>query len=168
MKFNILDDDGFISIVNIDKYQGFVGDDWQFDQLMEHFVNRMNQHEIIIWASSEDGGGNWNVEVLDQPSEKKEFRHFDSSINVASGLLYFCTYSDLTMVAQFKNQNLPLKHNSHLKININSGFYQVTVRQMFDPENSDFYEDDMTHFEIILKKNNRHIDQRADKVFWWS
>jgi hypothetical protein len=63
MKLKIIDDDGFIALVNGANYQGFVDDDWQFDQLMTHFINQMNIGNIVVWQTSNDGGGNWLVSI---------------------------------------------------------------------------------------------------------
>jgi hypothetical protein len=48
MKIDFLDEDGFISIINADKYRGFVDGDWQLNQLLQHFVDQMNSHNMII------------------------------------------------------------------------------------------------------------------------
>ena len=49
MKFQINDEDGFISIINNQKYQSFVDEDWQFDPLIQYFIQQMNQQSLIIW-----------------------------------------------------------------------------------------------------------------------
>ena len=77
MKLRIIDDDGFIALVNSANYQGFVGDEWQFEQLMSHFVNQMNAGNIVIWQTSDDGGGNWLVSIQEQPSDTQAFRQFE-------------------------------------------------------------------------------------------
>jgi len=166
MTFDFLDEDGFISIVNADKYKGFVDSDWQLDQLLQHFVDQMNNNSLIIWNSNEDGGNKWTIEILNQPSEKEEFRHFSFPITVTNDCLYLVPYNDLTIAAQFENEIVPSKYNSHLKVNIANGFYNVTVRQMFDPKNFG-YEAEATHFEIIFNIGNV-TDQKTSKVFWWT
>jgi hypothetical protein len=166
MTFDFLDEDGFISIVNVDKYKGFVDSDWQLDQLFQHFVDQMNNNSLIIWKTNEDGGNEWNIKILNQPSEKKEFRCFSFPIIVTNGCLYLVPYNDLTMVAQFENETVPSKHNLHLKVNIANGFYNVIVRQMFDP--NDFkYEVEASHFEIIFNVGDVS-NQKTSKIFWWT
>jgi len=167
MTFHFSDEDGFISMVNADKYKGFVDNDWQLGQLFRHFVDQMNDSNIIIWASNEDGGNEWKIEISDEPSPIKEFKHFSFPIRVTNSCLYLVSYTDLTMAAQFEDEKIPAKHNSHLKIDIANGLYDVIVRQMFDPKNFN-YEDDIVHFEIILNSTNTTADQKATKVFWWA
>jgi len=45
-------EDGSISIVNADKYKGYVDSDWQLDQLFQHFNDQMNNNNLIIWKSN--------------------------------------------------------------------------------------------------------------------
>ncbi len=167
MTFDFSDEDGFISIVNADKYQSFVDEDWELDQLLNHFVDQMNDQNMIIWTSNEDGGSQWNIEIVNQPSSKVEFRHFSFPIRVTKDCLYFVPYNDLTMAAQFETEIVPAKHNSHYRIDISNGLYNVIVRQMFDPKDFD-YEADIIHFEIVFSLTNTTADQRANKVFWWT
>ncbi|TCD12112.1 hypothetical protein EZ449_03590 [Pedobacter frigidisoli] len=167
MTFEFSDEDGFISVVNTNKYQGFVDDDWQFDQLLNHFVNQMNDHNIIVWASNEDGGNEWKIDVLNQPSSNKEFSNFSFPISVTNGSLYLVSYNDLTMAAQFEDEVLPSKYNAHLKIDLSNGLYNVTVRQMFNPKNLD-YEAEMVHFELIFILTTEAAEQKANNVFWYT
>lgn len=168
MVFDFSDEDGFISIVNADKYIGYVDADWQLDQLFKHFVDQMNNHNLIICSSNDDGGNEWKIEVLNQPSDKKEFRYFNFPIVVTSETLYFSPYNDLTMAAQFEEEVVPSKHNSHLKIKMDNGLYNVTVRQMLDLKDWKNYNPDEIHFEIIFKSTMESKAQTTDKVFWWT
>ncbi|MET4083186.1 hypothetical protein ABIB40_003155 [Pedobacter sp. UYP30] len=167
MTFEFSDGDGFISIVNADKYKGFVDNDWGLDQLFNHFVDQMNDRNIIIWTSNEDGGNEWNIHISNRPSLNDEFRHFSFPIVVTNECLYLVPYDDLTMVAQFESEVISAKYNSHLKIEMTNGSYNVTIRQMFDPKNFD-YESDIIHFEMIFNSVNTIANQKADKVFWWT
>ena len=50
-ELKISDDSGFLAIVNSDTYKSFVDEDWQLNQLMKHFVDEMNNMNIIFWAT---------------------------------------------------------------------------------------------------------------------
>ena len=166
MTFNFSDEDGFISIVNAERYKGFVDSDWKLEQLFNHFTDQMNERNLIIWTSNQDGGNEWEVEILNQPSSKEEFRSFNFPICVTNNCLYLVSYTDLTMAAQFEDEIVPAKHGSHLKFDISDGLYDVTIRQMFNPKELD-YEAEMIHFEIVFNVTNTTEDKKANKVFWW-
>lgn len=172
MKLKIIDDDGFIALVNSANYQSFVDDGWQFDQLMSHFVDQMNQGNIIVWQTSNDGGGNWSVSVQKQPSSTHAFRQFEQIINVTAGQLFLTNYTDLTMAAQFSDASIPATHNADLKIELENGLYKVTVRQLFYPDNYlehfDTESEENVSFEIVITPTVELIRQQANGVHWYS
>jgi hypothetical protein len=170
MKLKIIDDDGFIALVNGANYQGFVDDDWQFDQLMTHFINQMNIGNIVVWQTSNDGGGNWLVSFQEQSSNASAFRQFDQFINVTTGELFLTNYGDLTMAAQFSDASIPAAHNADLKIELKNGWYKLTVRQLFDPDNYLQHFDTETKenisFEIIITPSAKLVQQQVNGVYW--
>jgi hypothetical protein len=164
MDLEIYDEDGFIAIVNADKYNSFVSNDWQLDQIMNHFINEMNNDSIIFWGTI-PGGGLWKVKILGTPSNEKSFREIKNSISVTSGELYLTNYTDLTMAAQFEDCKIPDKHNSDLKIVIANGRYDLLIRQMFDHENYNYESDDKI-FEIVIKPCDEE-STIIDEIYWW-
>ncbi len=170
MKLNITDDDGFIAIVNGARYQSFLEENWQLDKLMSHFVDQMNIGNIIIWQTSNDGGGNWCVKFQEEQSTTPAFRQFTQSINVTSGELFLTNYSDLTMAAQYSDVPIPSVHNTDLKIELENGFYEVTIKQLFDPSNCWEYFDDQNEdiiaFEVIISPSLKDIQQMVNNVYW--
>ena len=166
MIFHFSDEDGFVALVNAETYEGFVHADWELDQLLHHFVAQMNVQNLVIWASNEDGGGEWKIAVLEQPSAKKAFREFSAAVRVTDDCLYLVSYTDLTMAAQFEDEVLPAEPNSELRIPLANGLYQFTVRQMFNPGDYN-YEEMMTHFEIVFSLEAGPASKVVDSVFWW-
>ena len=165
-EFEITDGSGFLSIVNVDKYKSFVDRDWELDQLMDHFISEMNNDSIIIWATGAQG--RWNVVFLNNRSEMEAFREFYKEISVTNSRLYLTNYEDLTMAAQFDDEVIPSKHNSNLFLTLQNGNYNLTIRQIFDPDDYDQFESIDIHFEIIVaSSNNRSID-RVDEIYWWT
>src|SRR3546814_2681809 len=102
---------------------------------MKHFVDEMNNKYIIFWATG--SAYEWTVSFVDKSSNKKAFREFTSTINVTDEKLYLTNYEDLTMSAQFEDTKIPAKHNSDLIIKLENGLYNLTIRQLFDPERSE-------------------------------
>jgi len=170
MRLKINDDDGFIAVVNRASYNGFVDEDWQFDQLMAHFTDQMRAGNIVIWRTSNDGGGNWLVSFQEQPSATFAFRQFDQFINVTSGELFLTNYADLTMAAQFEDVSIPAAHNAELKIELKNGWYKLTVRQLFNPnspmQHFDTESDENISFEIIITPSTKLTQQQSTEVYW--
>ena len=105
---------------------------------------------------------------MDKPSDKKAFREFSRSIDVSNGQLFLTNYEDLTMAAQFDEEQIPANHNSDLCIKLDNGKYILTVRQMFDPENYEYEQSEKNDFEIITKVDKNDQTKKIDKVFWWT
>ena len=170
MKLKITDDDGFIALVNSATYQSFVDEDWQFDQLISHFVNQMNERNLIIWQTNDNGGGDWLVSFQEQQSTNRAFREFSQLINVTDGALYLTNYSDLTTAAQFYDSTIPAVHNADLKIELENGVYKFSVRQVVNPHDldQDFETDgdESISFEIVIEPGTGFLTERIDNVHW--
>ena len=170
MKLKITDDDGFIALVNSATYQSFVDEDWQFDQLISHFVNQMNQRNLIIWQTNDNGGGDWLVSFQEQQSTNRAFREFSQLINVTDGALYLTNYSDLTMAAQFSDSPIPAVHSADLKIELENGVYKFSVRQVVNPHDldQDFETDgdESISFEIVIEPGTGFLTEHIDNVHW--
>ncbi|TFF35421.1 hypothetical protein [Mucilaginibacter psychrotolerans] len=167
MKLNIIDDEGFIAIVNNDSYQSFVDEDWQFDQLTAHFVSQMNAGNIAIWQTCNDGGGNWLLSFQEHPSATTAFRQFEQNVNVTSGALFLTNYSDLTLAAQFLDERIPARHHADLKIELENGWYKLTVRQMFDPDDYEQeFDEEHISFEVIIMPSAQPLLSPVKNVYW--
>jgi len=165
MNLNIADEDGFIAIVNADKYQGFVSEDWELDQLFTHFTAEMNAQNLIVWQTDHEGGGLWSVEIVKEASEQEAFREFSKTIVVTNGALYLASYTDLTMAAQFKEEAIPSDENTDLKIELANGGYEVLVRQLFNPDEEGEHD---TDFEIVFTKVDDGAMMNSEGVYWFS
>lgn len=167
MKFNVYDEDGLFSIVNTQRYSGFVNEDWTLEQLFEHFVSEMNNQNLIVWKTNNDGGGEWIIEVLEQENSSISFRQFNKTIEVTDNRLFLVPYTDLTMAAQFDDEKLPSKQNSNLEIVLENGIYAVTIKQLFNPDDYDYDDITSTSFQLIFKRINQKQDNNIQNVFWW-
>lgn len=162
-KLKVTDDSGFLAIVNSGTYNSFVDEDWELTQLMDHFIGEMNKNNIIFWATS--SSNEWTVSFVDKPSKKKSFREFSSTIRVTNETLYLTNYEDLTMAAQFKDTKIPAEHNSDLILKLENGLYNLTIRQLFDPEDYDYEVDGKVNFEIIIHKTDKETE-KIDTIYW--
>lgn len=167
MQFTVYDEDGILAVVNGHRYKTFVHEDWELDQLLAHFAAEMNNGNMAVWQTNNDGGGDWDIEVLDKPSDKPAHREFTKTMEVTDGALYISTYTDLTMAAQFAKYKVPAEENAHLRIPLENGPYRITVRQLFNPEESYGVEDGIS-FEIITTKTASPGADKVDGAFWWT
>ena len=162
--FKITDDSGFLAIVNADRFDSFIDEQWELPQLLNRFIEEMNKRHLIIWATGSEN--EWIVEFLDRSTNKNAFREFTKTITVTNGQLFLTNYEDLTMAAQFSDEKIPAKHNAELFIELANGEYEITVRQLSDPEN---YEDENRDpdFEIVIQKAINRKIQPVQGVFWF-
>jgi hypothetical protein len=163
-QLKITDDSGFLAIVNADKYQSFVDSDWGLHQLFNHFVDEMNNGNLIMWATGYEN--EWTVIFLDKPSDDVAFREFSKSIHVTNGKLFLTNYEDLTMAAQFQEEKIPQEGNAELCINLDDGKYDFTIRQLFDQSDHDYVAQEKINFEIIIQPGTEKKDPKIDRVFW--
>jgi hypothetical protein len=159
----ITDDSGILAIVNADKYNSFVSEEWELPQILKRFVDEMNNDNLIIWSTGFKS--TWTVNFLSQPSDKKSFREFSKTIAVTDGQLFLTNYEDLTMSAQYEDEKIPAKHNADLFVKVDNGTYDFKIRQLFDPTDYERRPRD-TDFEIIVQLNTKATDQNVHEVFW--
>jgi len=154
MKYQLFDEDGIIGIVNAEKYNGYISEDWELNELTELFVQQMNEQNLIVWKAAEYGN-NWNLEIRETASNHQASKTFKKTIEVTSDELYLIDYTALTMIAQFENESVKKQCKESLRLDIKNGIYNVIIRQMFDPENIEEEEEDKIHFEIIFEKSTK-------------
>ena len=162
----ITDDSGFLGIVNADKYNSFVSEDWQLSQLFNRFVDEMNNDNLIIWSTGSENV--WTVNFVSNPSDIKSFREFYKTLEVTNGKIFLTNYEDMTMAAQYHDEKIPSKHNADLSIGLGNGRHEFQIRQLFDPKDNNYEPEGKVHFEIVVQTVTSKKSQRIDKVFWQS
>jgi hypothetical protein len=167
ISFKLTDDSGFLAIVNGDRYESFVHEDWDLYQLMDHFVAEMNKENLVIWATGLEN--EWTVVFLPGPSARPAFREFTATIEVTAGRLYLTNYEDLTMVAQFADEKLPRPHQEAQYLELPDGRYALTIRQLYDPAQIDPGAglEPEPHFEIIAVPAAISATDPIESIFWW-
>jgi len=160
----ITDESGFIGIVNADKYNSFVSEDWQLTKLINHFVEEMNSDNLILWATGSENV--WTVQFVSTPSDIKSFREFYKTLEVTNGKIFLTNFEDLTMAAQYADEIIPAKHNTDLSIDLCNGRYEIQVRQLFNQEDNNYQQKGQVNFEIVVRPDSSKGVQQIDKVFW--
>ena len=160
----ISDDSGYIAIVNPERYNSFLDENWELPQLFNRFVGEMNNDNLIIWATAFEN--KCTVNFVTAPSTEISFREFAKTIKVTNEKLYLTNYEDLTTAAQFSNETLPAKHNANLWVALDNGEYEFTIRQLFDPQDDDYDADNKPNFEVVVRPMTRSEPKRVSKIFW--
>ena len=167
MIIEINDFDGIISLVNSDTYKTFVDENWELEQLKQHFIDQMNTDSIIVWQTNNYGGSYWKVNIETKSSEKINCHsEFTKSITVTNGKLYLADYTDLTMAAQFEDNGIPAEGNENQFFEIENGTYNVNVKRLFNPDEE--VDEQKVNFEISLEKIAPSNKVKIDKLFWWT
>lgn len=164
-RLEISDDSGFIGIVNNDLYKGFVSEDWELDDVLKKFKTQTNLGHCAIWSTGEPY--DMSVQILESLSGRNAIRETIINIQVTDGCLWLTNYTDLTMVAQFEDEPIPSKMNSHLKIELDTGNYLVHIRQMTDPKAYEWKEAPEYHFELVFQKQETFTENELETVLWW-
>jgi len=73
--FKITDDSGFLAIVNADRFDSFIDEQWELPQLLNRFIEEMNKRHLIIWGTGSEN--EWTVEFLDRSTNKNVFRIYE-------------------------------------------------------------------------------------------
>lgn len=135
----------FMGLVDAAAYQGFIGDEVTYETLEQHILKQMQQGRLLFWGSITPN--RWTVRLIDQPSNTPAIQSFQGQLQVSSDQLYLVNYDMLMDAAQFEEDALSQQFLPPLAIK--KGWYQVTVHQLFNPEQDAITEEGLG-FEIVL------------------
>jgi hypothetical protein len=130
--YEIIDDSGYLAIIDPVGYRSFVDNDWTLDQLIEHFKSEINDRHLAMWGTGRED--TWRVDVCFERSKEAGFREFYTLLYASDEQLLITNYETLTMAAQFEDVRLPEPHQQDLLIPVLSGLYLCRVIQHFDPQ----------------------------------
>ncbi|MCE7991345.1 MAG: hypothetical protein HEP71_05165 [Roseivirga sp.] len=164
-RLEISDESGFIGIINGDLYQGFVNEDWELDDVLEKFRTQTNRGHCAIWSTGEPY--DMAVQLLESLSDQKAVREATINIQITDESLWLANYTDLTMAAQFEDEPIPSKMNSHLRIALDNGNYEVHIRQMTEPKAYEWKEAPEYHFELVFERQEAFEKNQFENVLWW-
>lgn len=60
---SISDDSGFLGLINPAPYASFVDEDWDLEQLFQHFRNEMKKQNLLLWGTGRECEWNACVEL---------------------------------------------------------------------------------------------------------
>lgn len=169
MKFSMnFGDTNFIGVANADTYNSFVDEDWELDNLLQHFGNEMKQGHILVFQMTEEGiEHSWRVDVRVGREEiaQKCYRRAVGYIEVTENQLYLVDYDCLTMAAQFEDEEVPDENCSKYKIDIENGFYKVEIAQYYNVDKDEYV--GMRETDILMNFIKvSEIEPIAESVFW--
>jgi hypothetical protein len=127
MKLRVTDDSGFLALIDPDSYAGFIGSDWEPDDLRALFYREMAARHLLIWGTGQEG--RWTVEVSASQPPGVAIRDVVGAIVSSHGRLLVTNYESLTMAAQSRDVILPEAHQSDLIVRIEPGAYRCRVVQ---------------------------------------
>ena len=141
-------EDGILALLATSAYRSFVSSDWTYEQILSHIAAETAARNILAWECG-DGGNVYRLEVVYGTSEVQGHRTISGTILPSSGQLHLCSYTALTMAAQFEDEVLPAKDEEHLVINVEAVPTRVRLIQLYDPA-SDLRAFIGPHFRIEL------------------
>lgn len=161
-------DTNFIGVVNADKYNSFVNEDWELKMLLQHFVSEMHNGHILVFQMTEEGiehSWNVNVKIGVDLTQQTCYRKEVGFIKVTDNQLFLVDYDCLTMAAQFSDEKVPDKNCSKYKIIIKNGVYKVEVIQFYNVDKDEFIGNSDTDILLSFTEAN-DFKQISNKVFW--
>ncbi len=165
-KLNIIADGSIIAIANAEKYNETLKNQtsWTWKQFNQ-FILETNKDNLIVFETAWDD--EWTFEFLiNEKTNTPYFRQFEQSIEATDERLYLINWTDLTSSLQFENTKIPDATNEDLKIKIENGFYKVTVKQLFEPDNYDYNAENNVSYIVELISEPKNPDIRAEKIIW--
>jgi len=130
--YTIVDDSGILALVDSSAYRPFVSTDWTYECILQHFNAFTKDRTLAVWECG-DGGGSYVVRVRSGITSDSGFRSIRGAMSVTGGALHLVSYDALTMAAQFEDEALPSKHEQHLRIELENGYYRIRLIQLYDP-----------------------------------
>ena len=145
---SLIDDSGLMALVDVSAYPTFVDEEWTYETIIQHFREAMARGEMLVWDCG-DGGDDYRVQIRQGWSDLAGFRVAEGGIVARDGRLHLCSYTALTMAAQFSDEVLPAETERNLVIKTTPGSIKVRVVQMHDPDSLADWEG--PHFVIEIE-----------------
>ena len=130
--FEVTDDSGFLAILDPDAYEGFVGPDWELDQLLAKLKDQMAAQRLLVWGTGQ--ANTWRVEVRPPAAGLRGFRQVTGRLVSTRGRLLITNYESLSMAAQFPDVSLPEPHEENQIVDVGPGKYRCRITQIRDPD----------------------------------
>lgn len=159
--------DGILALVDTAAYRSEIAWVSLEEDLVPHLAREAEAGHLIVWRTSELGGGEFRVDVVPEPTDAQSHRELTASIDVTEGRLHLVNYTDLTMASDEEQGALPFASGADWSVELENGRYEVTVRQFFDPA-IDLQADDGASFEIVLRPSVSTAESAGVVgIHWW-
>lgn len=135
-----VDEDGFICLVAPDLYEGFVGADWQLDELLTRFTEQMNRGTLFVAYGGPDAAG-VEVRIVEERSSQAAERETAGVIDATDGGVWLTDYTQLTMAAQFDDER-PAPDDPGGRLPLPVGRHRILLRELASGE--------ATFFELVI------------------
>ena len=137
-----------MGLVNPDRYPAYLHPDTDFEALLRQVQQYSQRGSILLWGTSLPN--HWTVRASDQPSATPAQRSLQGIMEVTQGALYLVNYQHLLDAAQYDDEPLDAPRRKAYQMTIPNGWYQITVRQLFDVE-QDVVPDEFLGFELVFQ-----------------
>lgn len=134
-----VDENGFICLVAAGVYEGFVGTDWQLDELLTRFAEQLSRGALFVAYAGPDAAGE-ELRIVAEGSLQRAERETEGVIDATNGV-WVTDYTQLTMAAQFDDER-PEPDDPESRLSIPAGRYRISLRE--------FASDDGPVFELAV------------------
>lgn len=152
LDLEMIDDSGLLSLVDVSAYSTFVSEDWEYEQILNHFARQMSKRNILVWECG-DGGDSYRIRITKHFSAITGWREVIGSISVTNNQLNIASYTALTMAAQFEEQKMLGIGEQSSEIPLQNGTYKVRIVQSYNPETVDY--DNFSRTTFLFRNRRR-------------
>jgi hypothetical protein len=153
--YEVVDDDGFMAILDPHAYASFVDDDATFDEIEANYIAHMGAHSLLIWGTGMEN--EWNVEVSFSRSVRTGYREVVGSLRSSEGLLCLSDHGTLGEAAISQSYTIAPPDQHDLYIKVEPGLYQCRIVQLYEPMSDDKPSEDGPDFLIELQKTDDEL-----------
>lgn len=132
--YTVIDDSGFLAVLDPDAYETFVAEEWTFERLRAHFRRQMAERRLLIWCTGREAI--WTVAIGPLPTGDAGFRAVSGPIVASRGRLLLTSLDSLSMAAQFADVALPESHEADQVLHLPARAYRCAIVQCRDPSPS--------------------------------
>ena len=164
--FNV-GDTNFIALVNPDRYNSFVDENWDLSILKEHFLAETKEGNILVLQMTEEGiESDWKIQIdFDTQKNTSGYQEDVGYICVTDKRLCFVEYTCLTMAAQFSDHMIPDKYCEKFVFKIENGIYKVDIIKYFDVDNDKHT--GRKDIDLLLNFTKvTNIKNASPKIYW--
>lgn len=125
------DGDGFVAFVDAPAYEGHIGD-WDMAAILDLFAARSASGSLaIVYVPQQDCAVRFDVRS--EPSQATARHEVTLPITITSGALWATSYTDLTMVADNRDDRLVDQPETQPVLALDDGDHTLVLRWLENP-----------------------------------